>query len=149
MSNELGHAITVEIAVPADTALAYLTDPIALGRWTLGSTNTRVVSQNPELIEGQSRFDGSRSLIRIDAEPARGLVDYRVGPAGQAQALQMRISARVLDGAAFGYAAGHCLVTLTAWRPIAMSNERWQRLCAAHEVEVLLLKAQLETALLG
>jgi hypothetical protein len=37
-----------------------------------------------------------------------------------------------------------CLVTLLAWRPVGMDKTRWHRLCASHEVEILLAKSQLE-----
>jgi hypothetical protein len=34
-----------------------------------------------------------------------------------------------------------------AWRPAGMEDERWERLCAAHEAEIFLIKAQIETDL--
>ena len=36
------------------------------------------------------------------------------------------------------------LIMLMAWRPAAMDPERWQRLCASHEAELWLIKAQIE-----
>ena len=36
-------------------------------------------------------------------------------------------------------------LTLSAWRPVGMSDARWQQLRAAHEAEILLVKSQIES----
>jgi hypothetical protein len=69
------------------------------------------------------------------------LLDYWVGTPGR---LSHRISARVVPGGSAGYDGGTCIVMLTAWRPADMGEERWERLCASHEAEIWLLKAQIE-----
>ncbi len=144
--HSLCHATTAQVAVPTATAFAYLADPLRLGRWALGAMHTRA-TDTAGVVQGESLFDGSRSLVRVDANPERGLIDYHLGdrPAG----LAMRISARVLGGADFGFASDSCLVTLTAWRPASMDDARWQRLRACHEVEILLIKEQLEQGASG
>ena len=50
---------------------------------------------------------------------------------------QMEIIHREIDGA-----RSH--VTLLAWREAGMSDERWSRLIASHEAEILLLRARIE-----
>jgi hypothetical protein len=49
----------------------------------------------------------------------------------------------VVPGEATGRDKGSCLVTLVAWRDAAMSEARWERLVACHEVEILLVQALL------
>jgi hypothetical protein len=56
------------------------------------------------------------------------------------------VSARVIPGPVCGLPATSCYVTLTAWRVADMDDDRWSRLCAAHEAEIWLIKAQIETA---
>jgi hypothetical protein len=142
-STNLCHSVTVAIAVAQRVAFAYLSDPLKLGNWTLGSADTKPAASEG-LVEGRSLFDGSRSLNRLDSDPKRGIIDYYVGT--RPKQLTMRISARVLDGESFGMGSDCCLVTLLAWRPVGMDKTRWHRLCTSHEVEILLAKAQLESA---
>jgi hypothetical protein len=140
MTMMLTHATTQPVDTPAARAFAYLHDPISVGRWSLGCFDTETTDL-PGVYTGRSLFDGVRGWFRIDADPARFIVDYLVGEPGN---LARRISARVIPGSDLGYGAATCLVTLTAWRPHDMSDERWTRLCAAHEVEVFLIKSQIE-----
>ena len=79
--------------------------------------------------------------MRIDARPDLMLVDYHLGAPGN---LQPRISARVVPAAVCGLPEGTCYATLTAWRDAGMTDPRWQRLCATHEAEIWLIKAQIE-----
>ena len=37
-----------------------------------------------------------------------------------------------------------CYVSLSAWRPARMVDERWAQLCAAHEAEIWIIKARIE-----
>ena len=53
--------------------------------------------------------------------------------------------ARVVPGEATGRDKGSCLVTLVAWRDASMSEARWERLVACHEVEIRLIQAHLGT----
>jgi hypothetical protein len=69
-------------------------------------------------------------------------IDFAVG--GHPQELVHRISARVVPADALGYADGTSMVTLLAWRAADMPDERWARLIASHEAEILLLQARLE-----
>ena len=138
----LAHATTLRVDVAADAAFDYLADPLLLGRWSLGCFDT-VPAGAPGLFTGVSLFDGARGWFRIDADRARHIIDYHVGdPASQVP----RVSVRVIPGPVCGLPETSCYVTLTAWRVAAMSDERWARLCAAHEAEIWLIKAQLETA---
>ena len=141
MNSSLGHMVTGHVLAPAAVAFAYLSDPVQLGRWSLGCFGT---SADPEtgLHTGHSLFDGSRGWFRIDPDPVRMVVDYLVGEPGR---LTLRISARVVSAETVGYESETSLVMLSAWRPATMTPERWQRLCASHEAEIWLIKAQIET----
>jgi hypothetical protein len=136
----LGHLATAHVLAPADAAFAYLSDPLQLGRWSLGCFATAWDGENG-LYTGLSLFDGSKGWFSIDADPARMLVDYSVG---RPERLAFRISARVAPGQTVGYESDTCLIMLSAWRPADMPDERWLRLCASHEAEIWLLKAQIE-----
>ena len=138
----LAHAVTLLVDAAADAAFDYLADPLLLGRWSLGCFDT-VAAGTPGLFTGVSLFDGARGWFRIDADRSRHIIDYHVG---DATSQVPRVSARVIPGPVCGLPDVSCYVTLTAWRVAGMSDERWSRLCAAHEAEIWLIKAQIETA---
>jgi hypothetical protein len=140
--NALSHAATLRVEVTADVAFDFLADPLQLGCWSLGCFDTTPAGP-PGLFTGLSLYDGARGWFRIDADPVRHIIDYRVG---DATSQVPRVSARVVPGPVCGLPAASCYVTLTAWRVADMDDERWSRLCAAHEAEIWLIKAQIETA---
>ncbi len=142
VADALSHCVTIAVDVPADAAFAFLADPVRLGDWSLGCMQTRPAGP-PGVFAGRSLFDGSQGCVAIDAHPALGLIDFRVGPA---DALVHRISARTMPGPAMGLGPDRCLVSLIAWRPAGMAAPRWARLCATHEAEIHLIKAQIEAA---
>ena len=138
--NSLGHMVTRHVLAPAERAFSYLTDPIKLGRWSLGCFQTFLDEQSG-VHSGTSLFDESQGWFKIDPEPARMLVDYWVG---RPDGLAHRISIRVVDGSSVAYDAGTCLIMMMAWRPAGMGQDRWERLCASHEAEIWLVKEQIE-----
>lgn len=139
-SGEHCHSVTALVRVPAAAAFEFMKDPVALGRWSLGCMNTRAAG--PEgLYAGTSLFDGSPAWFEIEADPHRLLIDYHVGTKERRSS---RISARVIPAEVCDLPAESCYVTLTAWRGSAMDDERWHRLRAAHDAEILLIKAQCE-----
>ena len=135
----LSHCVTAECAVPARRAYDFLTDGVEVGRWALGSFDARRVGQN--LFRGRSLFDGAEVLYRPMGDAARLIVDYHVGTSPRA--LVPRVMARVVPGEATGRPRRSCLVTLVAWRDASMSDARWERLVACHEVEIRLVQALL------
>lgn len=139
--NSLSHSITVGLAVPAAQAFAFMCDLAALGRWALGSLDTQA-SDIPGVVTGRSMFDGGTAWIHLDADAARGLVDYHVG---SRERREPRISAHIVPGPVTDRPASHCLLTLTAWRTAGMDDARWHRLCACHEVEALLIQSHVQT----
>ena len=140
MTTGLSHATTLRVDVAADVAFDFLADPLLLGRWSLGCFDT-VPASAPGLFTGISLYDGARGWFRVDADRSRHLIDYHVGDAASQVP---RVAARVIPGPVSGLPATSCYVTLTAWRVAGMNDDRWSRLCAAHEAEIWLIKAQIE-----
>jgi hypothetical protein len=136
------HAISIELAVPAERAFAFMSDPAKLDRWSFGTWKT--VLHDGGLVEGRAIFDGAVTWVRIDADPVRGVIDYHLGK--DRAALTPRIMARVIPGDRLELGPGSCVLTLVAWRTKVMSDERWRRLTASHEFEVFLLKSLIEAA---
>jgi hypothetical protein len=137
---ELAHACTALVEVDAETAFTFLAEPKALGGWALGCWGASV--DDAGRFHGRSLFSDEETWGRIDADPARLVIDYLGG--SRPDDFSRRISARVVPGAVTGRADNVCLVTLTAWRAAGMDDARWQQLIAAHEAEILLIKGQLE-----
>lgn len=134
------HCATAVCAAEPAAAFAFLADVAHLGSWALGCWAAEPVADG--IVAGTSLFDGSRTCVRADSDAGRLAVDFAVGP--EPTELVHRISARVLPGAALGYEEASSVVTLIAWREAQMSEERWQRLVASHDAEILLLQARLE-----
>jgi hypothetical protein len=135
----LSHCVTAECAVPARRAYDFLSDGLEVGRWALGSFDAQKVGRN--LFRGRSLFDGAKVLYRPVGDAERLIVDYHVGT--NPRALAPRVMARVVPGDATGRGKGSCLVTLVAWRDASMSEARWERLVACHEVAIRLVQSLL------
>lgn len=133
ISRDFSHCVTLQVGVPAGTALLFLADPATTGRWALGSMNARVSDENKGLYVGESLFDGSPSWFSIEVDQERFSVDYFLGQPGN---LQRRINTRVVPAADCDLDEDQCYVTLTAWRPATMPDMRWQILCSSHEAEI-------------
>lgn len=137
----LCHTVSAEIKVSAESAFQYLADPIKLGRWALGCFDTQP-TETDGLYKGTSLFDGSEAWVRIETDPNRFIIDYHVG---DAEHQLPRISTRVVPGPNYEGDSKHCIVSMMAWRTADMSPKRWQRLCATHDAEILMIQAQLES----
>jgi hypothetical protein len=137
---ELAHACTALVEVEAETAFTFLADPKALSGWALGCWGASV--DEAGRFHGRSLFSDEETWGRIDADPARLVIDYLVG--SRPDDFSRWISARVVPGPVTGRNDNVCLVTLTAWRAAGMDDARWRQLVAAHEAEIFLIKGQLE-----
>lgn len=142
MSDAPGHMTTRQVEAPAEVAFRYLSDALALGRWSLGCFDTGP-AEEPGLYTGRSLINGGEAWFRIDADPERLVVDYLVGTPDR---LARRISARVVPGPVLDLPETFCLVSLMAWRMVEMDDDRWRDLCALHEAEIVLIKGQIEQA---
>jgi hypothetical protein len=135
------HTTAALVSVPAGFALAQLADARFVGGWSLGSMHLAEVA--PGVYRGISMFDGSAAHVDIRPRPDLGLIDFGVGTL---ESRMPRIFIRVTPGDVLGHGDGACLLTLTALRAAGADPARWSRTCNTHEAEILLIKAQLETA---
>jgi hypothetical protein len=140
--HSLSHCATVVCDATAEVAFAFLADPTGVGSWALGCWDAQPVGERT--VRGRSLFDASAAYVRADPDAGRLGVDFAVG--GDPDELVHRISARVVPGPVLGYDSNRSLVTLLAWRQADMPDDRWSRLIASHEAEILLLRARIEEA---
>jgi hypothetical protein len=138
----LSHSVTAHIEAPAELTFAFLAEPLQVGNWALSSMRAQPADV-AGIYSGRSLFDGTQNYFAVTAHPQLLLVEYSVGPR---DALVPRIRAQVIRAESVGLAATNCYLTLTAWRPADMPAARWSRLCAAHNVEIWLIKEQVEAA---
>jgi hypothetical protein len=134
------HAASIVIAAEAAAVFHFMRDEAKLHRWSFGTWQTTISTDG--LVTGTSIFDGSTTLVRIDADVARLAIDYRLG--SDPAALLPRIMARIVPGPTVGLGPGHAVLTLVAWRSAAMDDDRWRRLAASHDFEVVLIKNLIE-----
>ena len=141
-----GHAHICSVAVerPASDAMACLADPEKLSAWAVGMGETTVHPGGA--IEGAVPGTGAPIWARIDADPGRGTIHYRLGP--DPDSLVPRIMVRVVPGSVLGRDPKSCVVSLVAWRQEAMGDARWESLKSGHEREILEVKRLIESPVL-
>jgi hypothetical protein len=135
------HVASIVVKRAAAEVFAFMADPAKLERWSFGTWETTIAADG--LVTGISIFDGSRILVRIDADRERLSIDYRLG--GDPAALVPRIAVRIVPGEHLGLDPGHSVLTFLAWRSAAMDDDRWRRLIASHEFEAVLIKSLIES----
>ncbi|HEY0340812.1 MAG TPA: hypothetical protein VGC34_08410, partial [Steroidobacteraceae bacterium] len=136
---DLAHCVTALINVPAAKAFEFLADPLALGTWSLGCMRTRSAAGGP--YSGTSLYDDSPASFDVRPHPELLLIDYLVGDAGN---LKPRHSVRVIAADTCDLVPNQCYVSLMAWRPAGMADDRWAQLRAAHDAEIWIIKARIE-----
>ena len=140
MSVGQSHIASIAVRKSAEVVFAFMADPAKLDRWSFGTWETEIGADG--LVTGTSIFDGARILVRIDADAEHFLIDYRLGL--DPENLLPRINVRVVPGVNLGLDPKSCVLTFTAWRAAPMDDDRWRRLTASHEFEVVLIKNLLE-----
>ena len=143
---DFAHCVTALVNVPAAKAFEFLADPLSLGTWSLGCMRTQAArsgaggtAEGP--YTGTSLYDDSPASFDVRSHPELLLIDYLVGDAGN---LKPRNSVRVIAADTCGLPEGQCYVSLMAWRPARMADDRWAQLCAAHDAEIWIIKARIE-----
>lgn len=134
------HITAATIARDAGAVLAYLGDAANLDQWSFGTWSTEIGSDG--LVRGTSLFDGGETFVRIETDAKHGIIHYFLG--AEPERLLPRILVRVIPGHALELDPGHCVASMMAWRTAGMDDERWRRLVACHECEILLVKSLLE-----
>jgi hypothetical protein len=136
----LAHCVSALCDAPAADAFAYLADAERIGEWALGCWDARPA--DADVVRGTSLFDGAATFVRVKPAAESLTVDFEVGD--EPDHLVRRIAARVVGGDDLGGDARRSLVILLAWRTDSMDDGRWERLVAAHDAEVLLLRERIE-----
>ena len=134
------HTASIEVGASAERAYAFMADGMAQTHWALGSWQRR--DEGDGLFSGVSLFDGERLFVRLDADAARRLVDYRIG--GSPDELRHLVQARVMPGTELGRDPDRSVITLVVWRAAALTEEAWARTYHAFRTEVHLIKARVE-----
>lgn len=139
--NDLCYTVTTDIAAPAKTAFAFLSDVTQIGGWALGAWDAKPLGER-NAWRGTSIYDGSVCAFAVDADEKRLAIDYLVGT--NAKDLVMRIAVRIIPGASSGRPADTCLVSMAAWRGHGMDERRWARLKAFHDAEIHIVRDRVE-----
>ena len=135
------HITSIIVKKPASEVFTFMADPAKLSKWSIGTWSTELLPDG--LVLGTSLFDGSKGYVRIDPQPQRHSIDYHLG--ATPDALVPRIEVRVVPGPHLGVEDRISVLTFVAWRTATMDDDRWRRLTAAHELEVVLIKNLLES----
>lgn len=140
MSAGQSHITSIVVKKAADAVFSIMADPAKLQRWSFGTWETEIADDG--LVSGTSIFDGARIFVRIDADAERLSIDYRLGT--DPNRLVPRINVRIVPGPNLGLETESCVLSFIAWRAAGMDEDRWRRLTASHEFEVVLLKNLIE-----
>jgi len=136
------HSVSAHVDVPIDYAFGRCCDPVALGRWTLGSMGF-AATDRPGVYRGTSLFDGTETFMEMTVHIHLWLVDFLVG---SIDVREPRVSVRLTPGPLWGFGKETSLFSMSTWRASWMDDGRWTRTCFTHETEALLFKAQTEAA---
>ena len=135
------HITSIVVNCRACDVFARMGDAKNLHRWSFGTWKTEIRADG--LIDGTSLFDGASILVRIDKDERRLTIDFHLGP--EPAKLLPRIQLRMVPGGHLGLGDEQSVLTFIAWRSETMDDDRWRRLTAAHEMEVVLVKSLIET----
>jgi hypothetical protein len=137
------HSASIEVAVPAEQAFAFMADGMKQDHWALGSMNRKRLGDN--LFVGQSSFDGSDVYVAIDSDPERLLVDYATGES--LDSMMPAVEARIRRGEWLGRDPSVSVITLTVWKWPYSTNEHWQMTYHVWKTEMHLIKGAIEQGL--
>lgn len=133
---------SVEVAVPAETAFAFMADGLKQDHWALGSMGREDLGDG--LFRGKSSFDGADLYVKLESYPDLLLVDYATGPSPQE--LVPHVEARIRPGSWLGRDDAVSVVTLTIWRH-GDDDEEWEFHLHLWRTEVRLIKGAIERGL--
>jgi len=134
---------SVEVAVPAETAFAFMADGLKQDHWALGSMGREALGGG--LFRGKSSFDGADLYVRLESYPDLLLVDYATGPSPQE--LVPHVEARIRPGSWLGRDDSVSIVTLTIWRWAEADAEEWEFHLHLWRTEMRLIKGAIERGL--
>jgi hypothetical protein len=137
------HCASIEVAVPAEKAFAFMADGMKQNHWALGSLDRKHLGDN--LFVGQSSFDGTDLYVKIDSDPDLLLVDYQTGSAPDSTL--PTVEARIRRGEWLGRDRSVSVITMTIWRWPQATQEEWEMHYHLWKTEMHLIKGAIERGL--
>ena len=138
--SDLFHAASIEVAVPAEAAFAYLSDGLKQGDWTLGSWNREQIGER--LFKGTSLFTGAETFVRITAHPEHcSSTTTSARRSTRCSASTPRAQSR---GRSSADPRERASIALTKWRQPDEDDAQWRRGCVTFDTEIHMIKGRLE-----
>lgn len=128
------HTTSIQIHTPTDAAFAFVADATKLPVWAIGFAKAIEAAGDGWLVTLAS---GDQMPLRIDSDPATGVVDYVMRPAA---GIEAPAHARVMPS------GDGTLYALSMHQTADMPDEVFDAQIAELERELTVLKAHLETA---
>ena len=141
MDDGLAHITSVQSSCNPEKAFHSLSDLNQIPEWNFNLAEVRMVESH--LAEGILKLNGESILIRVSLEEEMKIIHFHLG--NSKDSLVPRIMIRVLPHPFSGKTGSGSLISMIAWRTEEMDDERWRALKAAHEYEILQIKAMLES----
>jgi hypothetical protein len=143
--NAHSYCVSAHCTAPAEIALDFLADGLALGGWALGSFATELIDDRGT-VRGVTLDTHDETFVRPVLHRGQGIVVYEVAYGENVDLDQMTpwIWAIVQPGDRLGFSSDSCVISMVAWRLEGMSDEAWQHICVYHDTEILLIKGQVE-----
>ena len=135
------HVTSIRIAAPVEAAFAFMSDARNISEWALGALHP--VEAKPDAYIGNSMIDGQRVFVQVAAEPMLKHVEFRTGSGWDR--LEQLILCRIVDDRAED-GRDACILSLATQRLPSLPAQRWQQLCASHELEMFIIKNRIEAA---
>ena len=140
MDDGLAHITSVQSSCKPEKAFHCLSDLNQIPEWNFNLAEVRMVESH--LAEGILKLNGESILIRVSLEEEMKIIHFHLG--NSKDSLVPRIMIRILPHPFSGKPGSGSLISMIAWRTEEMDDERWRALKAAHEYEILQIKAMLE-----
>ena len=141
MDDGLAHITSVQSSCNPEKAFQCLSDLNQIPEWNFNLAEVRMVEGH--LAEGILKLNGESILIRVSLEEEMKIIHFHLG--NSKDSLVPRIMIRILPHPFSGKPSSGSLISMIAWRTEEMDDERWRALKAAHEYEILQIKAMLES----
>ena len=141
MDDGLAHITSIQSSCKPEKTFHCLSDLNQITEWNFNLAEVRMIESH--LAEGILKLNGESILIRVSLEEEMKIIHFHLG--NSKDSLVPRIMIRVLPHPFSGKNVFGSLISMIAWRMEEMDDERWRSLKAAHEYEILQIKAMLES----
>ena len=141
MDDGFAHITSVHSSCMPEKAFARLSDLSQLTDWNFNLKEIQMMGEN--LARGVLKLNGESILIRLSMDHEMRILHFHLG--NSMDSMIPRIMIRVLSHSFQGESTTGCVITMIAWKVAGMDEERWRGLKAAHEYEILQIKAILES----